>query len=250
MAAPEYIATVLQKYSVDRTRAEAAGQAIYPVLAKWGGKFLLKAEFSGSLSKSTAVNICTDADIFLSLTSTTPGTLRNNYETLRNAVHQSGYPVRDQNVSIGTTVNGMKLDLVPGRRQSQHGNDHSLYKSKTDSWTMTNVNTHINYVLTAHRTDEIKLVKIWRALHQIEFPSIYVELSVIEALKHARIGDLPANFLLVLEYFRDTLSGARFVDPANTNNVISDEISMVQKQSIASQANVSRNQENWQTIIW
>jgi len=245
-----YLQDILQKYAVNVTGAKAAANTIYPVIQRWGNNYLLKAEFSGSLAKGTGVNIGTDADVFLSVSSNTPGTLADLYNTLYNAVTQSGYVARKQNVSIGTTVNGYKIDLVPGRRQSQYGNDHSLYKSKTASWMQTNCNTHMNYVINSNRIDEIKLAKIWVHLHHLEFPSFYLEMAVIDALKYSAIGDLSNNFWRVLEFFRDSLTSARYIDPANTNNIISDDLSLAQRQAVSNQARLSRNQQNWGGIVW
>ena len=118
MSSDEYLRSLVQKYAVNVEGAKSAGNQIYPVLEKWSNGFLTKAEFSGSLAKGTGISISTDADIFLSLSSTTPGTLAEMYETLCNAVSTAGYPVRKQDVSVGTTVNAYSIYLVPGRRQS------------------------------------------------------------------------------------------------------------------------------------
>ncbi len=117
MSGDIYLRTILQKYAVNVSGAEAAGNSIYPVIQRWGNNYLVKTEFSGSLAKGTGISIGTDADIFISVSSSTPGTLGDLYGTLYNAVTQAGYTGRKQNVSIGTTVNGYKIDLVLGRRQ-------------------------------------------------------------------------------------------------------------------------------------
>ena len=250
MSGDTYLRSILSKYAVNVSGAEAAGNTIYPVIEKWGNAYLVKAEFSGSLAKGTGVNIGTDADIFISVSSTTPGTLADLYETLFNAVSQSGYAARKQNVSIGTTVNGYKIDLVPGRRQSQYGNDHSLYKNKSGTWTQTNINTHINHVKGSNRIEEIRLAKIWRQLHNLDFPSFYLEMAVIDSLKYSPVGNLAGNFLKVLEFFRDELPTKRYIDPANTKNVISDDLNTAQKSTISIQARQSRNQDTWGGIVW
>ncbi len=250
MSGDSYLRGILNKYNVNVLGAESAGNAIYPVIQRWGNRYLVNAEFSGSLAKGTGVNIGTDADIFISVSSVTPGTLADLYGTLYNAISQAGYTARKQNVSIGTTVNGYKIDLVPGRRQSQHGNDHSLYKSKAFSWTQTNINTHINYVKKSNRIEEIRLAKIWRQLHNLDFPSFYLELAVIDSLKYSAVGNISGNFLKVLEFFRDSLPSTRYVDPANTNNIISDDLNASQKALISSQARSSRNQQAWGGIVW
>jgi len=250
MSADTYLRSILQKYAVNISGAKEAGNAIYPVIQRWGNDYLLKAEFSGSLIKGTAISIGTDADIFISVSSTTPGTLADLYGTLFNAVTNAGYKARKQNVSIGTTVNDYKIDLVPGRRQSQHGNDHSLYKNKSGSWTQTNINTHVNHVKKSNRIEEIKLAKIWRQLHNLEFPSFHLEMTVIDSLKYSTVGNISENFLKVLEFFRDGLPSAKYVDPANSNNIISDELNATQKAAVSSQARLSRNQQTWESIVW
>lgn len=250
MTGDEYLFGILQKYTVNTTGARTAGQSIYPILENWGNGYLNKAEFSGSLVKGTGISIGTDADIFLSLSSSTPGTLAEMYLTLYNAVISAGYTPRKQNVSIRIKVNGYSVDLVPGRRQSQYGNDHSLYRSKTNTWTQTNVENHIAYVKNSGRIDEIKTLKVWRQLHGLEFPSFFLEMAVIDSLAYARSGNLAANVLTCLVFIRDNIKTIKYIDPANTNNIISDDCTASEKHTIATQAAKSRAQANWGNIVW
>lgn len=250
MTGDEYLTGILQKYAPKTAGAEAAGQIIYPVLAKWGNTYLINAEYSGSHAKGTAISIGTDADIFLSLSSTTSETLAEIFQKLYNAVTNSGYTARKQNVSIGVKVNSYSIDLVPGRRQSQYGNDHSLYRSKANTWTLINVAKHIDYVQGSGRINEIKILKVWRQLHGLEFPSFFLEMTVIDALAYARTGNLAANVLTVLDHIRDKIRTARYIDPANTNNVVSDDCTATEKIAIAAQAANSRAQQSWGVIVW
>jgi len=250
MTGDEYLASLLSRYAVNVPGAQAAGRTIYPVLQRWGNAYLLSAEFSGSLAKGTAVSIATDADIFLSVSSLTPGTLAEMYNSLFSAVSEAGYVPRRQNVSIGVKVNGYSIDLVPGRRQSQWGDDHSLYRSKVQSWTQTNIGTHISYVRDSGRIDEIRTLTIWRTRHQLEFPSFFLEMATIDALTRSRSGNLAANVWKVLEHLRDHLLAVRYVDPANTNNVVSDDCTVPEKITIAAQAASSLREQRWERIVW
>ncbi|MGA2796409.1 MAG: hypothetical protein ABSE63_02400 [Thermoguttaceae bacterium] len=250
MAGDDYLTGILQKYNVNIDGAKTAGQSIYPVLEKWGNGYLNNAEFSGSLAKGTGISIGTDADIFLSMSSSTPGTLADMYLTLYNAVTIAGYGAIKQNVSIRVNVNGYSIDLVPGRRQSQYGDDHSLYLSKAKTWTQTNVAKHIAYVKGSGRINEIRVLKVWRQLHKIEFPSFFLEMAVIDALTYARSGNIAANIITVLEHIRDKIKTVRYLDPANTNNVVSDDCTVAEKITIANQAANSRVQQTWDGIVW
>ncbi|GAX45304.1 hypothetical protein NIES4075_63250 [Tolypothrix sp. NIES-4075] len=250
MSEDEYLQGVINKYTVDARSSEAAANSIYGVIYSWGNGCLNDAKFSGSLAKGTAVSLGTDADVFLSLSSTTLGTLSQIYNSLYNAVTDAGYTARKQNVSIGVNIGKYKIDLVPGCRQSQYGNDHSLYKNKTNSWTKTNIDIHIYTVINSNRIDEIKLTKIWRELHRLDFPSFYLELAVIDCLYGCRYGQLVSNFFSVLSFLQDKLQNRRYVDPGNSNNIISDDLSAYEKQLIAAQAQTSINKQYWREIVW
>lgn len=246
----EYLSGLLTKYAVNVAGAKAATQLLIPVLKAWGGPYLISTDFSGSLAKGTGVSLATDADLLLSMSSKRPGNLAQMYGSLWEAVTGAGYRAALQNVSIGTRVGVHKIDLVPARRQSQWGGDHSLFLSKSKSWTQTNVDTHIAHVTGSGRVDEIRLVKIWRERHKLDFSSFHLELATIDALSYARRGHLADNLRQALEHFRDYIQTARYVDPANTNNVVSDDTTPLEKSKIAAAASAALSKTYWEDIVW
>ena len=54
----------------------------------------------------------------------------------------------------------------------------------------------------------------------------------------------------VLGHLRDHIQSVRYVDPANTNNVVSDDCTAFEKSSIATQAHLSLAQQYWRGIVW
>lgn len=128
------------------------------------------------------------------------------------------------------------MDLVPAKRQNALSNDHSLYRRKASTWTKTNVQTHITTVWAGARQQESRLIKLWRDQKGLDFPSFYVELAVIVALSNTNYPTLSDRIVACLTYLRDTFANARFVDPANTNNVISDDLTATEKQRISAAA--------------
>ena len=250
MTADQYARSVLAKYAVNRMAATEAGNAIAPTIRAWAGAYLADLAFSGSYAKGTANNIGTDIDLFISIRSSVPESLQQIYASLFSCAMQHGWnPIR-QNVSIGVSYLGLKIDLVPGRIQSGYQNYHSLYKSKTDSWTQTNVKLHIDTVANAHRAEEIRAIKIWRDLHRLSFPSFYLELFVIDALSGKVRGNVASNVLSALSAIGSNLGPKRIIDPANSNNVISDDLTSSEKTAVARQANTSVAKPYWEDIIW
>ena len=160
-----------------------------------------------------------------------------------------GWQPRQQNVSIGIKYDGIKLDIVPSKIQQGYRNYHSIYKRKQNSWTQTNVSMHVDTVINSGRTKEIKAIKIWRILHRLDFPSFYLELFVLDALRYRSLNQVASNVMNVLNTIADSLSTTRLVDPANSNNVISDDLTYNEKQKIAKQARESACMPNWGQII-
>jgi hypothetical protein len=250
VTADDYLRSIIDKYQVNKPAVEARVEFIKPTIKRWAGQYLFEVIYSGSIAKGTAVSLAVDADAFISLTSTTPDSLSDIYNSLYETLLKAGYEARKQDVSVRVHSDGFKIDLVPGKRQSQYGYDHSLYKSKTNTWVKTNVKTHITYVVDSKRLGEIKLTKIWRQLQNLEFPSFYLELAVIDCLAGRSFSDLSGNFLQVLSFLANDFATKRFVDPANTNNVVSDDTSYSEKQLIRVAAQAARARSYWSEIVW
>lgn len=253
MTADEYLSRILRREAVDTSYSSpvrGVQSVIQPIIQRWAGSQLDSLAPSGSFAKGTGNHSGTDIDLFASLKSSTTNTLKEIYESLFDALNTAGYKPRRQNVSINITVNGYSVDLVPAKRQDAYTQDHSLYRRKADTWIKTNVAKHIAYVQQSGLINECRLIKLWRAQKQLDFPSFYVELSVINALSGRQFtGGLASNVLVALAYLRDSLATTRIIDPANTNNVISDDLTSAEKAAVAASARVSASAKTWEEII-
>jgi hypothetical protein len=248
----QYVESVLAKYAVPRgptSPAEQLGATVAGPIRTWAGQQLNALEYSGSYAKETGVRGISDVDVFISLKSDTKETLKELYEMLFSLAQKNGWSPRRQNVSVGVTVNGTRGDLVPGKVQAGYQNYHSLYLRKRDSWTQTNVALHVDTVRNSGRSKEIRAIKIWRLLHGLDFPSLYLEFFAIDALSRRSRSALAENVLHVLRTVGSSLTSTRIVDPANTNNVLSDDLTQAEKQRVAAQAAQSAREQTWERII-
>lgn len=253
MTSNEYVEEILKRYKVQSgpsSLAERTANNFAPIIRNWASQWLDSLSLSGSYAKNTAVRGGSDVDLFISLKSDTPNNLKEIYESLFQLASNLGLSPRRQNVSIGVHYNELKIDLVPARIQPGYRKWHSLYKRKTDSWTQTNVSSHIETVGNSLRTKEIRALKIWRNLRNIDFPSFFLELTTINALSHRSTVTLADNVLIALRYIGSSLASLRIEDPANSNNCISDDLTHAEKQAIASTAWRSAQARNWSEIIW
>ncbi|MDP2316687.1 MAG: nucleotidyltransferase [Pseudomonadota bacterium] len=254
MTADNYLLSLLATHAVDLTAKSPALKAanmVLPHVYAWGGANIVgDVKASGSFAKGTAVHGGCDIDLFISLSSTVGTALGDIYFGLLHHISRSGFVARQQNVSIGVTVDGFHVDLVPARRLSQYGGDHSLYRSRVPTWTKTNIDVHIREVHGSGRQDEIRILKLWKLRHGIRFPSFYLELAVLRALYGARRGDLANNVFKVLDFLATDFVTATFQDPANTANRISDDLDAREKVAVARAAAAAVAATTWERVVW
>lgn len=251
MSADAYLQRILAREAVDTGPSSPVRNVqtvIRPIIQEWAGAYLVNVSPSGSFAKGTANRSGTDIDLFISLSQDTPNTLKDIYNKLFSWMTEKGYNPKRQNVSINVKVNGYDVDLVPARRQDATTQDHSLYRRRADTWTKTNVARHIAYVSQSGRTQEARILKLWRNQKGIDFPSFYLELTVINALSGAR-GTLPENVFTVFRYFRDTFPAARVTDPANTNNLLNDDLTAAERTLVKAAAERALAATDWNQIV-
>jgi len=262
-----YLSQVLQKYSPKNlTNYSNEISWLKDKLKKWANNCYINIFDSGSHAKGTAVSLASDVDFLISLSSNcneNNGGLKSIYDSLYHTLSNTYQNTRKQNVSVRISLlnsllfsNSLEVDVTPARKQSGNTNDHSLWVSKLNTWKKTNIQRHINDVSNSRRLNEIKLLKIWRELHHLDFPSIYLEYLLINHILCYRsigIDHLANNFwhvLLELAKSNDNPLLSIVIDPANSNNILSELLTKNEKHKIFAAANESISQRNWLNIIW
>lgn len=256
MTANDYILQVVAQKSIPTgpgSISHGLASQIVPYIEQWAannGYPLPTVWFSGSYVKGTAVAGSSDLDLFISLDPNVQDTLRRCFDGLFSYFRLLNIPARKQNVSVGITYDGYSIDLTPGKKLPGNTSDHNLYKNKTGAWTKTNIDQHINIVANSGRLNEIKAIKIWRNIHGLEFPSTYLELTVIKALSGKLRSTLAENVLFMFEHLARNFTSSSVVDPANAMNVISDDLTQREKHTIAFVASNSLTKPTWEEILW
>ena len=148
----------------------------------------------------------------------------------------------------GPKTDGAKVDLVPARRRPDSA-VHTLWQLRHDTWIQTNVAAQIGHVRESSLLDEIAALKIWRRRHALRFPSFYLELAVLRALWASPRLSLSASFLHLLRFLSTDFPTARLLDPANSNNVVSDLLTPEEKFRIAGAAQMSLRAPSWPEIL-
>lgn len=234
----DYLSSVLARESVLTgllSPVHVACEVLRPAIDAWSNGYVTDVLPSGSFAKGTAIRSGTDLDLFLSIRSDVPNTVKEAYQFLANQLRLRGMSPKLQNVSVGVMANGLSVDLVPARQQNPFCDDHTIYHRRTDSWRKTNILKHISFVRSSGRQSEIRALKLWRNQKGLEFPSFYLELVVIRALQGSG-ANLSSNLATALDFLATQFESARIVDPANTANIISEDLTIAEKARIRIEA--------------
>lgn len=148
--------------------------------------------------------------------------------------------IRRQNHSIGLffETNGKeeRIDIVPMREIDNGRGDTYIYSTKSNGIRKTNAQKQIGALeLTNKQKQIIKLLKGWKIDNGLRLPSILIEYIVKKAFSQKAVPrGLDKTLLFVVEFIANNITSMRIVDPANSNNVISDSLSYDEKAGIQS----------------
>jgi tRNA nucleotidyltransferase (CCA-adding enzyme) len=143
MTSLQYLNNVLSKYQAKNLLNYSAEiNVLKQRLQAWANGCFVAILDTGSRAKGTAIHLSSDVDYFVSLTSGCNGTLSEIYNLLCAKLETHYRPIRKQNVSVRIKLRDLEVDITAGKRQDGYQNYHSIYKSKTNTWTQTNVTQH------------------------------------------------------------------------------------------------------------
>ena len=181
-------------------------------------KYLQSVKLAGSHAKGTDLRD-SDVDLFLTYSPNTPAPLSAIQTDLADHFHG-----QVRNVSVRIAYKGLSVDLVPSQ-------NNTLWQARFNTSLKTDIDKQIRFVRSSGLIDEILALKIWRRRHALRFPSFLMELATI----HAH----PRDFRALLHFMATDFPTTRFLDPANSENVVSDLLAEVEKLRIVRRAEMS-----------
>lgn len=247
----QYAASVIANYQINRgagSPSQKAADAMIPLLKRFAGPDLLGITLSGAYAKGTAITLSSHVDVHISLRLSPETEVRNVFWKLFEYLGDQNFRPHTRNVSMQVESNGLRVDLLPAWRTT--GSDEILYHKEPGRPVQTNVTKHIHLISNSGRAQEICALKIWRERHALEFPSFQLELATLRALEGQRFGQLAGNVFTALRYLSSHFEKTVIRDPANADNVISDELTPAQKKQIIQAARKAVDDDDWEKIVW
>jgi len=247
----QYAASIVEKYRVpvdEESPSHRVPDEIVPLLKQWGKQYLQGITLSGAYPKNTAITLSSHVDLLILLNPIAGSEIKNIFWRLFEYLTAQNLRACTRDVSVRVQRNGLNIDLIPAYRdRAPSGN--ILFNKRSGEAVHTDLTQHVHVISNSGRQQEICALKIWRERNALDFPSFYLELATLRALENQRFGQLADNIHFVLHYLANRFEQAVIRDPANLDNIVSNELSANAKQSIAKTARDALYEENLEKIL-
>lgn len=205
--------------------------------------------YGGSYAKRTMISGGYDLDLVVYFQPTDQFTVRQIYEGVEARLQQLNYRTVRHNVAVRLPYKGFHVDVVPGRTLDNSFRYANLYASERNSTKQTSLKAHIDLIRDGSDQDVVKVLKIWKRQHDVPLRSFVLELATVSGLYGNQDQTLEGRVWKVLGWLSQHFATARLVDPANTNNVVSDDVPALDRRAVQSAAAFARTQREWAVIV-
>ena len=248
----QYAALIVEKYRIIPDKSSTSHQAadkVIPLLKQWAKQYLHGLTISGAYAKNTAISLSSNVDVLIALGPIPGMDMKTIFWNLFKYLSDQDLRPRTRDVSIRLETGKTSVDLIPACRDHEtSGNE--LFNKRSGQAVHTDVSRHVHLIANSGRQQEICALKIWRERMSLDFPSLYLELTVLRALESERFGQLADNILAVFRHLSSKFEQSVVADPANSENILSHDLSASDKKAIAKAARDALYDENWKKILW
>ncbi len=245
-----YLEEVLKAQRVDsliEDALRARRQAIEQVLAGGWAEGPPRFYYGGSFGKKTLIAAHFDLDVVIYFPE---GDAKELYAAVERRLRAAGHAPSRHNVALRLAyTRGLHVDVVPGRAIDDTYRYADLYANDRDTTRRTSLKAHIDLARSGDR-DTIRLLKLWRWRHGVPVGSFVLELAAAHALAAAPAGTLEGRLERVLRFLAESFRDARLVDPANAENVVTDDLRESEKALVAAAAENSCRAPAWEWVVW
>lgn len=252
MTADEYLRDVLSREVVDsgpKSPLRALARDVAEISRSVVGNDLLDVYPAGGFEKGTTNATGLSIDLLVSLSPKLRMSVGDVYEALYAALDARGLELIRRDISVAALLGDVGVDIIPGRREAMTTDVHEFWLARPGRAVKTNLTQHVLDTAASGRAEEVRVIKLWREQHALDFPSFYLELTVRAALRKRPKGDLAANVWAVLGYLEGLFPARSVVDPANANNIVSDLLGPRERDAIRKAAAYARAARAWTDII-
>ncbi len=206
--------------------------------------------YGGSYKKETMIKAAYDLDVVIHWRPDFGYDLESLYELTRRTLQQNWRNVRQKRFGWQIHFDGdFHIDVIPGKFSSTDGRYAYLFNSDRQGRFQTSIQIQSEFVLDSRRQDAIRLMKLWKVRKDVPIKSFILEQLVIKGCSGLSREFLEPQLSDALKFIADNILSIRLEDPANSNNIITEDLTIEQKYRIRNLAIDGLNARNWGEVF-
>lgn len=213
-----------------------------------GSPTLLNA---GSYAKGTMIRASYDLDIVLYWTHNFRYKPRNLYIEVGRILQSIGRQPISKRVGWEIPFPGdFHIDVIPGKKILDNPDYAYLFNSKLENRIRTNVKKQVNHVRRSGCQEVIKLLKLWKKRKNVPIKTFILEILSIEGCKGMEKSLLEPQLIRALEYISENILAKKVIDVANSNNIVSKNLSIEVKNRVKNLADSALDATYWRDVYF
>jgi hypothetical protein len=207
--------------------------------------------YGGSFGKHTMIRASYDLDLVMYWPHTSNYSIKGIYDAVGSILRKHWKFVNSKTVAWELPFQGgFHIDVVPGRALDAQYYEANLHRSDRGTTLKTSLKKHIDTVRNSGRADVIRLMKLWRAQKNVPFKKNFLlELMTIEGCRGKPTNDLEVQLGAALKYVRGNILTCNVLDPANSNNSLSDDLDSSTRAAIYYRAEEAIKATYWSQLL-
>jgi hypothetical protein len=207
--------------------------------------------YAGSYGKHTMIRQRYDLDLVIYWPHDCNFTIKDIYDAVGSTLSKHLRVVNPKTVCWELPFEGgFHIDVVPGRALDARYYEANLHRTDTGTTLKTSLKKHIDTVRGSGRLDAIRLMKLWKERRSVPFKkSFLLELMTIEACSGISATDYSNQVAAALSHIHSTIETCSVKDPANSANILSDDLDKATRTSIKWAAEKALNAQYWTDVF-
>jgi hypothetical protein len=145
--------------------------------------------------------------------------------------------------------NEFHVDVIPSIEDENDSNFSYLYNCYENTTLRTSMQVHMEQIEKYDRRDVIKLLKLWKYRRDVPIKTFLLEVMTHLACYDVTRESLSDQLKAAFEFIAENIVNRTFYDPANSNNIITNNLTHEEKYEIRDKANNALNREYWGQIF-
>lgn len=205
---------------------------------------------AGSYAKGTMIKASYDLDIVLYWTNNFQLSPQNLYNEVGSVLQSRGRHPKSKKVGWEIPFPGdFHIDVIPGKEILNKPNYAYLFNKDQISRFQTSVKKHVSHVRNSKRQNVIRLMKLWKQRKNVPIKTFILECIVIESCKGLSRNTLEPQIDAAFEFMCKNILTRRIIDPANSQNFVSDVITSEDKNRIRRLATHAVDAKSWSQVF-